>query len=200
MRTGAVVVAAGLSSRMGEFKPLLPLGNTTIIGHVVDTLQAFGASPIIVVTGREAETLKASLSSRRVECVHNPDFASTDMFRSACLGFEAVGGRADSIFFLPVDSPLFSPQCLQALCDRMQQTACGVARPAFGGRCGHPILLDTKLLPALCAFRGDGGLRRAIEQTGCTDEWVAVSEPAMLLDADTPEDYARIVAAFNQHE
>ena len=192
MQTAAVIVAAGQSSRMGAFKPLLPLADTTMIGHAIETLKAFGVSPIVVVTGREAAALAQYLYPYQVECVHNPDYAATDMFCSACIGFEALRSRADRVFFLPVDSPLFSADCLAALCAEMDRSGCGVARPCYEGRCGHPILIDAKLLPSLTSFHGDGGLRRAIESTGCLQQRVEVSEPGLLLDADTPDDYARI--------
>ena len=50
-KTGAVLAAAGLSSRMGDFKPLLPFEDTTIAFHVTSMLKRLGADPVIVVTG-----------------------------------------------------------------------------------------------------------------------------------------------------
>ncbi|MDD4716233.1 MAG: NTP transferase domain-containing protein, partial [Oscillospiraceae bacterium] len=62
MKTGALIVAAGLSSRMNGFKPMLKLCGTTIIKKTVDTLQQVGASPIYVVTGYRGDLLERHLS------------------------------------------------------------------------------------------------------------------------------------------
>ena len=56
-KTGAVLVAAGLSSRMGEFKPMLPFGDSTIALHMVTMLKRLGVSPLVVVTGYRAGEL-----------------------------------------------------------------------------------------------------------------------------------------------
>ncbi len=193
MNTGALIVAAGRSSRMGAFKPLLPLGGGTVIGRAAGTLRGFGACPIVAVTGREATRLTNYLQPLGVECVHNPDFAATDMFRSACIGMAALRGRVDGFFFLPGDAPLFSAETLGAMLRRMQASGCGVVRPMYGGRCGHPILIDAAHIPALLAFDGEGGMRGALDSLGCRIDRLEVDDPGLVYDADTPEDYERLV-------
>ena len=200
VNTAALLVAAGLSSRMGAFKPLLPLGTSTVIGTAVATLRAAGAAPIVAVTGREAENLEAYLAPLGVECARNDAFAETDMFCSAVIGFRRLLGRADRVFFLPADVPLFSADTLRALSACMDRTGCGVVKPRCAGRAGHPILLDAALLPALLAFAGGGGLRRAIESTGCRAETLELSDAGMTLDADRPEDYERLCAFVRTQE
>ena len=62
METGAVVVAAGMSSRMGEFKPMLSIGSISIAQRVIATLRQAGASRMVVVTGYNAEELEWHLA------------------------------------------------------------------------------------------------------------------------------------------
>ncbi|MDR1376187.1 MAG: NTP transferase domain-containing protein, partial [Synergistaceae bacterium] len=112
-RIGAVVVAAGLSSRMGEFKPLLPFLGSTVIGTVVSTLRSAGAANVIVVTGRNAECLKTALPG--VQYVHNASYASTPMFVSVGLGLAEAARGTDRIFFTPADAPLFTRETLLSL-------------------------------------------------------------------------------------
>ena len=69
MKTGAVVLAAGLSSRMKSFKPMLPLAGSTVIKTAISTLRAAGVTTIEVVTGKNAEALCKHLSEVDVECV-----------------------------------------------------------------------------------------------------------------------------------
>lgn len=193
MRIGALIAAAGCSSRMGAFKPLLPLGDTTVIGRAVGTLRDFGASPVVAVTGREASRLAAYLRPLGVECVHNPAYAQTDMFCSARLGLTALRGRVDAFFFLPGDAPLFSAGTLRALQAHWLAAGCGIVRPAYQGRSGHPILIDSAWIPALLSFTGEGGMRGALAAAGCAAGRLELDDPGLTLDADTPADYERLV-------
>lgn len=193
MRIGALIVAAGLSSRMGAFKPMLPLGDTTVIGRSVQTLLNCGVSPVVVVTGRESERLTAYLEPFGAECICNERFAETDMFYSACMGMHRLLDRTDRFYFLPADSPLFSKETLSALNKRMDEGDCDVIRPCFKGRGGHPILINSAKLHALLAFSGDGGMRRAFEFAECREIKLECGDIGITMDADTPEDYKRML-------
>ena len=83
---GAVVAAAGLSSRMQAFKPMLPLGDSTIIRTLIAGLRAAGVSAITVVTGHNADRLQEHLSGLDIAFADNKDYATTDMLCSAGIG------------------------------------------------------------------------------------------------------------------
>ena len=95
----AVILAAGLSSRMMDFKPLLPFGGTTVIQHTVSRMLEGGAEEIILVTGFLATEVERIFRDSRVRFVHNRDYAKSQMFDSVCLGLAAA--RGDEIFLLP---------------------------------------------------------------------------------------------------
>ena len=194
MKAGALITAAGRSSRMGAFKPLLPLGKSTVIRTALTTLLTCGVAPIVVVTGREAELLRQHIADLSVETVHNADFAITDMFYSAGLGFRALTGRCDSVLFTPVDSPLFAKESVWALLSAMERTGCHIVTPAFQGRQGHPVLLAAKAMPQLLSFRGPGGLKGAIDAYVGPKEVLELADPGLVLDADDPAAYARLQA------
>lgn len=81
--TGALILAAGLSSRMGRFKPLLPIGKSTFIDHIIQTMRTAGVGPVVIVTGWHAHELEEHFAGRTdITLVHNPDFAHTQMFHS----------------------------------------------------------------------------------------------------------------------
>ena len=82
-KTGAVLAAAGLSSRMGDFKPLLPFGDTTIAFHVTSMLRRLGADPVLVVTGYRAEELEDHLKGTGACFVRNTRYRHTQMFDSS---------------------------------------------------------------------------------------------------------------------
>lgn len=183
-KTGALLAAAGLSSRMGEFKPMLPLGRDTIIRRGVKTLLAAGCDPVVAAVGHRAAELEAHLSDLPVSCVYNPDYAACDMFASVCLGLRALEGRCEQLLFTPADVCLYGEETARALINSGQR----LCRPCFEGRRGHPVLLSAALIPQILAYEGAGGLAGALDSLGCAAE-LEVDVPEILLDADTPEQY-----------
>lgn len=193
MKTGAVIAAAGLSSRMGAFKPLLPLGESTLIGTVIAAFRRAGADPIVLVTGHRAGELEAHVAESGVRCIRNENYRATDMFASAAIGMAHIRSKCDQFFFTPGDVPLFSDATLRAL------LACGapLCKPVCGGRDGHPILIRCDLVDAILSGGGEGGLKGALNRCGAEMVSVPVDDEGILHDADTPEAYARLLARFD---
>ncbi|MGI6644128.1 MAG: NTP transferase domain-containing protein [Bacillota bacterium] len=189
MTTGAVMVAAGMSSRMKSFKPMLQLAGSTVIKTAISTLKSAKVSRIVVVTGNNAEELRRHVSDPKVACVHNKDYATTDMFYSACLGLSSIKDRADRVFFLPADVPLFSLRSLLAMMDHMDDRDCDVLVPTYRGERGHPVLLKSKAIPEIASFQGEGGLRGALDFYSGPKEFLELPDLGTVLDADRPEDY-----------
>lgn len=188
----AVIVAAGLSSRMGAFKPLLPLGTMSMARRCADHLRKAGADEIIMITGHQAAALEAHLADMKLRFVHNPDYAQSDMFRSARLGLSAVSEETTRILLTPVDIPAVRPETVRLL---LRQTG-EIVRPVFRGEAGHPILIDRSIVPAILSYGGTMGLRGAIERCGAAVRDIDVSDDRILLDADTPADYQRLLSCF----
>ena len=191
-KIGAVVAAAGLSSRMGDFKPLLPFDGATVIERCVANLRAAGASEIVVVTGHRAAELAAQL--RDVTLVHNPLYAETQMFDSLRLGLRALPADCDTILLTPGDVPLVEPETVRALLD----TKAGFACPVCAGRRGHPVALDGRYRDAVLRYAGDGGLRGAIAALGIPVTEVEVADEGMSRDLDTPADYLEVLELLKQ--
>ena len=141
----AVILAAGLSSRMKDFKPLLPFGGTTVIQHTGSRLLEGGAEEIVLVTGFLAPEVERLFSGPRVRFVHNRDYARSQMFDSARLGLAAAKG--EEIFLLPADLPQFDP----ALLGRLSAVRAQAVYPVCRGGNGHPLLLRREALDKLAA-------------------------------------------------
>lgn len=193
-RTGAVIVAAGLSSRMGKFKPMLPIGNQTMISRVVDCMKKVGASPIVVVTGYQREMIEGQLAEEDVVFVHNSLFRETQMMDSLLLGLEVLKESCSRVLVIPGDIPLIAMETIQS----MLEIEGAFVRPVFHGKAGHPVLLQTELTSILENYHGPGGLRGAIEHSGLEIQEVKVDDPAILMDNDTPEDYAKSLAYWQE--
>lgn len=190
MSFSAVIAAAGLSSRMHEFKPLVCIGKETFIQNVVRTLREAGAQDIVVVSGYRAETLKKHLEGEGVILCENPAYASTSMFDSLCLGLKALPRPADGFFLMPGDVPLVRSATVRAIA----ASGAKIARPMFNGEIGHPTYFDKDCLAPLLAYSGENGLRGAITALALPVTDIPVDDRGVLLDADTHEDLKEIRA------
>lgn len=193
MRTGAVIVAAGMSSRMGDFKPMLNIGRISIAERVVATLQQCGVTEIVMVTGFNAAALERHLANHGIVFLRNERYETTTMFESACLGLAYIRDKCDRVLFTPVDIPLFTAATVRSLLDVDAE----LAVPVCDGEQGHPILIGGSLIEKILADPGRDGLRGALERSGAENVAVPVDDRGILHDADTPEDYAELLRYHN---
>lgn len=193
METGAVVVAAGMSSRMGDFKPMLSIGEISVAQRVVATLRQAGAERVVVVTGYNADELERHLSKSGAVFVRNEEYRTTEMFDSALIGLKYIRGKCDRILFTPVDVPLFTAATVRGLLDSGAELAC----PVCGGQRGHPILMSPDVVDRLLRDSGEDGLKGALGRCGVPMTLVDVPDPGILHDTDTPEDYRQLLELHN---
>ena len=193
MRTAALIVAAGLSSRMGDFKPMLSIGSITIAQRVVATFHQAGIQRIVMVTGFNAVTLERHLSGSGVIFLRNENYETTQMFDSVRIGLQYLADKCDRVLFTPVDIPLFTAGTVHALLNAGEKLAC----PVCQGQTGHPILIDASLFESILSDNGEQGLKGAVERCGVPMQNVPVDDPGTLHDADTPADYSALVDYHN---
>lgn len=193
MKTGAVIVAAGMSSRMGTFKPMLQIGSISVAKRIISTLQQSGAELVVVVTGNQADILEKHLSRTGAIFVRNENYASTQMLDSAKIGLDYIKDKCDRVLFTPVDVPLFTSQTVSMLleCDA------DFAIPICGDTEGHPLLLNSRRIPAILDYSGAGGLRGALVSSGAEKQLVSVYDEGILFDMDTQSDYEELVRRHN---
>jgi CTP:molybdopterin cytidylyltransferase MocA len=186
---GAGIAAAGLSSRMGAFKPLLPLGKGTIIERIILTFLEAGVTDIAVVTGRDASLIEEALKNYSISFIFNKDYEHTDMFHSVSLGLAFMADKADCIYFTPVDVPLFSAATVHLLAGRIQEGNEHIITPVYKGRNGHPLVIRSRAVPELIQCKTDRGLRGAIDAYRGPTGFMDMEDPGVICDLDTPEDY-----------
>ena len=193
MQTAALIVAAGMSKRMGEFKPMLSIGSISIAQRVIATLQQSGVSKIVMVTGYNATALERHLSGNGVIFLRNDHYETTQMFDSVRIGLRYLQGKCDRVLFTPVDVPLFTAGTVKAILDSGAALAC----PMCEGKQGHPILIAESLIQEILLDCGEQGLKGAMDR--CSEPLVRidVEDPGTIRDADTPEDYASLVDYHN---
>lgn len=189
MNIGAVIIAAGLSSRMGAFKPMLNIGSISVAQHVINTFHQAGVTKIAVVTGHNAKQLEQHLADSGVVFLRNENYRTTEMFDSAKIGLSHWKDTCDRILFTPVDIPLFTSNTVEKLI----QTPAEVACPVCGGKRGHPLILSASAIHTILKDSGEGGMKGAISRLAVPMVPVEVDDFGTLRDADTPEEFEILV-------
>ena len=189
-RTGAVIAAAGLSSRMGAFKPLLPFGEFSVAGHLVAMLKAEHADPIVVVTGFRGEELERELADSGVLLIRNEHYETSEMMDSLRLGFGAIAELCDQILVMPVDVPAVTGATVR----RVMECDSPIVRTKSMDRYGHPVKLDREMVKLAMAYQGDDGLRGFLKGQKELVRDVVVYDEGSFTDADTREEYRRLLA------
>ena len=193
MQTSALIVAAGMSSRMGDFKPMLSIGSISVAQRVVATFQQAGIRRIVMVTGYNATMLERHLAGNGIIFLRNEQYETTQMFDSVKIGLTYLLDKCDQVLFTPVDVPLFTANTVRALAESGAELAC----PVCQGLQGHPILISNKLLPQILADSGQQGLKGAMDRCQAPLCQVPVNDPGTLQDADTPEDFSALLRYHN---
>ena len=185
----AVLLAAGESLRMGDFKQLLDFQGKTFVACCADNLLGSRADEVIVVTGHREADVRSALAGRPVRFAHNEDYRS-GMSSSVKRGIEAVSKEARACLVALVDQPQITTEIINRVLEAYEKTGSFVVIPTYDGRNGHPILLDMSLRDEILGIAANEGLRQVVHAH--KPARIAVSTEAVLVDFDFPEDYRRI--------
>ena len=188
-RLGAIVLAAGGSSRMGTSKQLLQVGGISLVARAVDAALGSGAAPVAVVLGANAEKVHAEVAGRPILAAHNPDWA-TGIASSIRVGIAALLGAEpalDAVVVAPCDQPALSSGVISRLADIHRSTG-QVAAARYDGRNGAPAVFGRDHFSALSSLSGDEGARRILNSD--PGRVASLDLPALGADLDTPADFA----------
>jgi len=198
VKYAAIVLAGGLSTRMHQFKPLLPLGDTTVTDRVTGTFLNVGVA-VFLVAGYRHDDIAAGIKNRAVTIVYNPDFEK-GMFSSIQAGLRRLGPKYRAFFVNPVDIPLVRPATIKRLMDTAEENPDSIIYPVFLGRRGHPPLIPAKMIPAILGWEKGGGLKAVLESFKKIALEVSVPDSFILFDIDTPENYQVLLERFRRYE
>lgn len=193
MQIGALIVAAGMSTRMGEFKPMLSIGSISVAQRVIATLSQAEVSKIVMVTGYNATILERHLSGNGIIFLRNEQYETTQMFDSVKIGLSYLQDKCDKVLFTPVDVPLFTARTVKTILDSGAPLAC----PMCEGKQGHPILIANELIPEILADCGEQGLKGAMDRCSVSLHRIEVEDFGTVHDADTPEDFSELLEYHN---
>jgi len=192
----AIILAGGFSSRMKQFKPLLPLGGATVTDHVVSTFLGAGVDVFLVV-GHRREEITARIKNLDVNIIYNPDYEK-GMFSSIQAGIRQLKGDYQAFFILPVDIPLVKPATIKHILNTGRHHPDNIIYPTYEGKRGHPPLIPARFITELLEWQKEGGLKSLLKTHDDLAYDVPVTDSYILFDIDTPEDYQELLRRFRK--
>jgi molybdenum cofactor cytidylyltransferase len=185
----AIVLAAGMSRRMGSPKALLSIDGKPMLACVLDTLSAGGVSPIVVVTGAAAEQLRPILADRNVQAAHNPDYEQGEMLSSIKLGLLALPRNIDATLIALCDQPRVKSSTVATLAAKWNEQRSRVLVPSYQGKRGHPVVLSMAGLDEIISLPPAATLKSYTSAYASEMVELGVDDAAVVRDIDTPADY-----------
>ncbi len=200
-----LILAAGYSSRMGAFKPLLPIGDMTAIERIAVTFKKAGILNLVGVTGFLRERLSSILAKEEITEAFNQNF-ERGMFSSIKVGItKALSERTRSAgspetpegyFLMLVDCPLVPPEVIHLILMQHKEQPDAFIVPCFRGKKGHPLFIPAQYAEEILAYEGDGGMKAITNRYEDRLVRLEVGTEAVVLDMDTPEGYEEVLEYY----
>ncbi len=197
---GAVVLAAGLSTRMGEHKMLLPwVDEKPIILHIVEQLIRSKLDEIVVVTGHGADDVKRLLLPLEVNVVHNRKFKTGEMLSSLKVGIGALSASCSAAMLVLGDQPRLEPKVVYRVLKTYAENTSQIVAPSYDKRRGHPMIIGRDYWQEILDVPESDSLRTVLNAHNDKILYVDVGTDSVLRDVDTPFDYnqERLRAGMN---
>jgi molybdenum cofactor cytidylyltransferase len=189
VKLGAILLAAGGSSRMGAVKQLLEVGGKPMVARAVDAALGSGARPVVVVLGANAEAVGAAIAERPVIAARNAHWEEgmASSLRTGLAAALAADPSLGAVLLAPCDQPALSADVIRLLASLHRATG-RTSAARYHGRNGAPAVFGRDHFGALMALRGDEGARRLLNSE--SERVAAIDLPQLGADFDTPADYA----------
>ncbi|RST57800.1 nucleotidyltransferase family protein [Siminovitchia terrae] len=187
-KTAGLLLAAGLSSRMGKLKALLPWEGMPLIQYQIEQMKQAGIDEIIVVLGYKAEYLQKIISTFEIKAVINKnyEYGKSSSIRK---GISSLHKEVDGIFISAVDQPVPSA-ILKKMKAHLEENEAAVVIPTYEMKRGHPILLHASTKNDLLLVNEETlGLRSVIRKYQQQIAYLEVNDPSILLNFNKQEDY-----------
>lgn len=189
---GAIVLAAGMSKRMGRAKLLLPLNEKLLFRYPLELALRQELNPIVLIGGQQIENFQSEASDLRdVEFIRNPNYEQ-GMASSLKLGIQNIINRTEAVFIFLADQPFVPDQVVQKMIQSYElglSNGTRVVRPQYNGVPGHPILVHKSLYSEFLLLEGDQGGKEILEKHHEKMQFVLFGHSFWGMDIDTSEDY-----------
>ena len=190
-KIGAIILAAGASSRIGSPKALLDYHGETFIERLVRVFSAV-CDPVVVALGYHADAIRPKV---KANVAVNPA-PERGMLTSLQTALATLPEDLDGFLFIPVDCPAVEESTVRRVIQNFRERPAGTqfVVPQFQGKHGHPVCADASLIAEFLALPEDGQARWVVHKYVPQTIYVDVDDPGILTDVDDPEAYRRMMA------
>jgi len=189
-RTAGIILAAGTSSRYGQFKQLLDWKGKPFIRQVTETALQAGLEPVVVVTGFRHTDVASHLQDLPIRLIHNPDF-ELGQSTSIKAGIRSLPQHIGAAVFLLADQPQIPTEVIRALVETHAGERPSILAPlVLEERRANPVLFDRVTFPDLLNLTGDIGGRGIFDKHRVT--YLPWHDDILIFDVDKPDDYERL--------
>lgn len=187
--SAAIVLSGGESSRFGGApKALLATGERTAVRRISEECLDHGFDPVVVVAGPHLRAVAGEVRGLGVEVVESRDWFE-GRTASVQAGLQALPPGGDVLLW-PVDHPFVRMETVELLERTRDSDLLGLwFIPTYEGRGGHPVLWREALRSEILELRPDAPVRSLIPEFGPQVRRVAVEDPGVVANVDTPEAY-----------
>ncbi|HWO95435.1 MAG TPA: nucleotidyltransferase family protein [Bacillus sp. (in: firmicutes)] len=199
-KIGAIILAAGMSKRMGEPKLLLSIHGQPLFRYVLGPVVESSLQPIILVAGKYIEEIhQHTVDFPEIKIIFNQNYAA-GMSTSLKLGIQSIKEHVDAVIIFLADQPLVSSTVIQSLVknyETSRKEGIRIVRPKYQADLGHPILIDAELFNEFHKLEGDSGGKNIIKKYKHVMNIVSFENPMWGADVDTPEDFMKMKQYFD---
>lgn len=185
---GAILLAAGASTRLGRTKQLIEVEGEPLLRRAARALLETSPRALVVVLGHDAGALGPCVADLPLQRIVARDHAE-GLAASLRAGIAALPAACEGALVALTDQPALDGAHLRALCDAWRRTPARACASAYAGVLGVPALLPRAWFADAMLLRGDTGARALLRARAA--EVVAIAAPALARDLDTPDDLAR---------
>jgi molybdenum cofactor cytidylyltransferase len=184
----AIVLTGGKSERMGSPKALLHFKGRTFLEHILGAIQTAGIERTAVVVGHHRNEIAAAFPG--LPLIFNPDYEQ-GMSTSVKAGVRALPAGVDGAGIFLVDHPLIDAPTIRLLADRLRPGQ--ILLPTHAGRRGHPVFVAADLFGEILGLGPEEGLNTVVRRDPARVISLAVPNPGVLRDIDTPEEFENLL-------
>ena len=200
MNISGLIVAAGLSSRMKDFKPLMEVDNKPLIVNTINSLKQSGVEDINIVVGYRGEDIENCVKNQNVNIIYNNKYESTFMYDSFKLGLNKIKNNCDAIIFLPGDVGFVSKYTIDLLIKEISKKESSIVYPVYRNTIGHPPIISWKCFDYLLSYNGKNGLKGGLNYFERESKEVDTPDKFILCDMDYKEDFYKVKKDFENRQ
>lgn len=188
-----IILAAGMSSRLGRPKQIINFQGKSLLQHAVDEAMQTSLQPVMVVIGAHDDTVIKALEETKVTIIKNLNWKEgiSSSIRCGLNVLQEISAVTDGVIFMVCDQPYVTKFLLESLLKEQRKSKLPIVASSYENIQGTPVLFHKSFFSQLMELTGDTGAKKLLEQN--PQKATSVPFPKGEIDIDTLEDYEKLV-------